>query len=340
MNINNKFSIIIIIFIVLLIKLNYGFTIKKSNSNKLLLRCKKKCQNKNIKLKKFCKKCPSFESKELTNVLSSEKPLNQNNNNNIKHFVIIRFYSDNMMEKEIMFDYLFLHNAINDFKKFTLKSLENQSNKNFEVIIKINNDLPEDNKAISELKHIQSSININVIRSNLTDKYIIDNTNKAKFVITTRIDHDDLIYNDAVKDIQNKCNVNIPLYYNGYNNGITMINDNIKDCYKFNGSYKRGSISIFQSLIINKNLYKDYLNIYSLGPHNNQIDKFIKFYKGFVYNKSYFNINKLENSFVYVKHNFNHSSHYKFKKNWHRSKVKVEKDKDWFIKRFGNFINN
>jgi len=131
MNINNKFSIIIIIFIVLLIKLNYGFTIKKSNSNKLLLRCKKKCQNKNIKLKKFCKKCPSFESKELTNVLSSEKPLNQNNNNNIKHFVIIRFYSDNMMEKEKMFDYLFLHNAINDFKKFTLKSLENQNKKNF-----------------------------------------------------------------------------------------------------------------------------------------------------------------------------------------------------------------
>ncbi|ORY26727.1 hypothetical protein LY90DRAFT_513662 [Neocallimastix californiae] len=366
MNLNNKCSFItILLFTILYVKLNYAFNEQTSKNQRLLLRCKKKCQNNSKKLKKFCKKCPSldmlnknktFESNKIyenniffknknstMKLLSNEKTLDEINytNNKIKHFIIIRFYSDNMMEKEKMFNYTFLHNAINDFKKFTLKSLENQTNKSFEIIIKINNELPGDSKAISELKQIESPIKINVIRSNLTDKYIINNTKEAKFVITTRIDHDDLIYNDAVKDIQNKCNINIPLYYNGYINGITMINNDIKNCYKFYGHYNnKGTISTFQSLILNKNLYKGYLSIYSLGPHHNQINKFIEYYKGFEYNKSFFNINKLENSFIYVKHDFNHSSHYnpKLKTNWHRSKVKVEKDKNWFINRFGNFI--
>jgi len=47
-------------------------------------------------------------------------------------------------------------------------------------------------------------------------------------IIIIRIDHDDLINNDAVKDIQNKCNINMQLYYNGYIYGITMINEDIK----------------------------------------------------------------------------------------------------------------
>jgi len=373
MKISNKFlSITILIFTILFVKLNYALNERALKNQKLLLLCKKRCNNKNNnrKLKRFCKKCPSLdmldkdktsenikiyknniitENKNSTiKLLSHEETMDEiNYTNEIKHFIIIRFYSDILMKKEKIFNYSFLHNAINIFKKFTLKSLENQSNKNFEIIIKINNKLPENNKAISELKQIESSININVIRSNLTDKYIINNTKEAKFVITTRINHDDLIYNDAVEDIQNKCNISIPLYFKGYIDGITMINDDIKNDYKIYCYYNyKGTYSAFQSLILNKNLYKGYLSIYSLGQHHNQINKFIEYYKGFKYNKSFFNINKLENAFIYVKHDFKFPYIGNPKKKTNFFKVekdkdfffKVEKDKDWFIKRFGNFI--
>jgi len=61
MNVNNKFSVIIILlFAILLIKLDYAFTVKESCNQRLLLRCKKKCKNKNINLKRFCKKCHSL----------------------------------------------------------------------------------------------------------------------------------------------------------------------------------------------------------------------------------------------------------------------------------------
>ena len=42
-----------------------------------------------------------------------------------KHFIIIRFYCDNMMEKKKLFNQNLLNDAVEVFKKFTLKSLEN-----------------------------------------------------------------------------------------------------------------------------------------------------------------------------------------------------------------------
>lgn len=264
------------------------------------------------------------------------------NISSIKHYIIIRFYCFNMMENEKLFDYNLLHDGVNVFKHYTLKSLENQTNKNFEILFMIHNDISDDHAAIVELKSIKSNININVVHYKDVNEFINKNDNKYDFLITTRIDHDDLIYSDAVKEIQNKCNINIPLYYNGYVNGITMINNNFNDCYKFYPKYNKGSISIFQSLIVNKKIFNKNLNIYSLGQHNKQLDTFIDLYKNYKYNESYFNINNLEDAYIYVKHDFNHSSLVNpgFNENWHRTNIKVDKSKEWFIERFGNFIDN
>jgi len=40
--------------------LNYAYVGKTSKNQRLLLRCKKKCQNNNRKLKMFCKKCSNL----------------------------------------------------------------------------------------------------------------------------------------------------------------------------------------------------------------------------------------------------------------------------------------
>jgi len=77
----------------------------------------------------------------------------------------------------------------------------------------IHNKIPEDNKAIIELKSIISSIKINIVRFKDTENFINNNVKDANFLITTRIDHDDMIYNNAVFEIQNKCNSTITFIF-------------------------------------------------------------------------------------------------------------------------------
>ena len=122
-----------------------------------------------------------------------------------------------------------------------------------------------------------------------------------------------------------------------------MVGNDIKNCYKYYPKYKGfGSISIFQSLIVNKIKINKLYTIYDLGNHTRQKMKFINIYKenNFEFKEKYFNINHLEDSGVYVKHIINHSAlkNKRYKKNWHRSKIKIKRDKKWWECRFGKFI--
>ena len=140
--------------------------------------------------------------------------------------------------------------------------------------------------------------------------YIYINSKNFDYLITTRIDHDDLIYKDAVEKIQSKCNENIPLYYNGYDKLLTMVGNDIKNCYKYYPDYNVwGTIAIFQSLIINKIKINKSYNIYDLGNHTKSKIIFINLYKenNLEYKEIYFNINHMEDRCIYIKHNFKHS---------------------------------
>ena len=253
----------------------------------------------------------------------------------IKHYIIIRFHYKSSDEKLI-------NNGIELFNNFTLKSLENQSNKNFEIILLIHNEINLNHSSIKKLLKIKTNLNIKLIRLKELQSYIDINSKNIDFLITTRIDNDDLIYKDAVKEIQNKCNKNIPLYYNGYDKLITMIGNDIENCYKFYPNYHGiGSMSIFQSLIVNKNKINKLYNIYDLGYHNKGKFKFIDIYKenNLEFKEIYFNINHMEDSSIYVKHEFNLSLKLGKKIiNWHKTNIKIKKDKKWFRERFGNFI--
>jgi hypothetical protein len=248
-----------------------------------------------------------------------------------------------MMKKEKLFDQDLLDKGVNIFKQYTLKSLENQSNKNFEIIIMIHNEINLNHKSIQKLYKIKSDIKINIIRYKEINSFIEKHVKNIKYLITTRIDHDDLIYNGAVEEIQSKCNENIPLFYNGYDRLITMKNNDIYNTYKFYPKYYgKGSMSTFQSLIINRAKINKIYNIYDLGNHTNQKNSFIKLYEinNFKFKEEYFYINHLEDCCIYIKHEFNHSSFAipHLEQNWHRTKIKISKDKKWFIKRFGKFI--
>jgi len=264
--------------------------------------------------------------------------------NNIKHYILIRFYCVDMMEREKLFDINLLNNGVKVFKQYALKSLENQSNKNFEIILLIHDEIDCNIKPIKDLYEINSSIKLHIIRFNELRNFILSNIKKFDYLITSRMDHDDLIYNDAVNEIQLKCNENIPFYYNGYDKLITMINNDYLNTYKFYPNYNGiGSINIFQSVILNLNYSKQIkYNIFSLS-HTKGKPQLMNWYKdnNLEFKDEYFNINHLEDSCIYVKHDFNHSTyqHELLNKKWHRTDIKVNKPKEWFIERFGNFID-
>lgn len=264
----------------------------------------------------------------------------------IKHYIIIRFYCIDMYNVGLikLFNEENLLNAVNIFKHYTIKSLENQVNKNFEVILMIHDEIPLEHVAIVELKNINTNLKINIIRYKDLTNFINNNLGNEQYLITTRIDHDDLIYNYAVEEVQNKCNDSISCYYNGYDKLITMIDNDYNNACKFYPNYKgNGSISIFQSLIINRNRINKIITISHLGSHTKQKEKFKEIFttNNLVYNEAYFNINHLEDSCIYVKHNFNISTmiNPSLNDNWHRTNIKVDKPKEWFIERFGNFID-
>ena len=77
------------------------------------------------------------------------------------------------------------------------------------MIIHNENDL--NHKLIWKLYKIKLNIKINILRNKEIKDFIENNTKNIKYLITTRIDHDDLIYNGEVEEIHNKCNDSIPL---------------------------------------------------------------------------------------------------------------------------------
>ena len=60
----------------------------------------------------------------------------------------------------------------------------------------------------------------------------------------------------------------------------------------------------------------------------------------FEFKEEYFNLNHLEDCCIYIKHVFNHSNYINpsFEIKWHRTNIKITKNKKWFIERFGKFI--
>jgi len=119
MNINNKYLLItILIFTILLPKLNYALTRRTSKNQRSLLRCKKRCSNKNVyrKLKWFCKKCLSLDGLDK-NKTSDNNKIHENNenfkNNNISYNNIL-FQSKN-------FSLILLSNS----RKFNYNRIEN-----------------------------------------------------------------------------------------------------------------------------------------------------------------------------------------------------------------------
>lgn len=253
--------------------------------------------------------------------------------NTINHFVIIRFYCINNDNQEKLLSYNFLHEKLEIFKNYTLKSLENQSCKKFEIILLIHGGLDNNHPIIYELNNIKSSIKIHIIKFSQLSKFL-SNYNNCKFLITTRIDPTDVVYKDAVFKTQSIINSSKKvLIWFAFQNGLTMINDNFDDVRLFTPKYKQiGSMSIWQNLIIQPQRITDLENVYDLGPHYNCLPKLIEFenkYNILDYEKDYIYDDIEKESWIYINHT-NTSI-----KNFHKSNIILDENREFFIDRFG-----
>lgn len=255
----------------------------------------------------------------------------------INHFILIRFYCLDMLSKDIIFNEDFLRTQFNIFKQYCLTSLENQTCSNFEIILIIHNDINLDK--LNFLQNIKSSLKIHIIRYKDVINFLNNHLNND-FFITSRIDHDDIVYKDCIKDIQNLTDYDIPLQFIGFNNGLTMIDNDFENAYLFSPRYDyNGAISIMQTLIVNKILINDNLNIFQVGPHTNTKTHFKDLYNkyNFIFDESYFKLNTFKDyAWIYIQHDANHSMLTTNINKWHRSNIKVNKSKKWFIENFGN----
>lgn len=133
----------------------------------------------------------------------------------MKHFIITRFnlknkqnLKDNLISNPVSSEWL--DNRFELFEKYCLPSVINQSNQNFVWCLCFDIDTPVEykNKIDSILKNYKNykaiyidgfpslkKETINFIKSNIT--------NNDKFIITSRLDNDDIIHKDYVKTIQN-----------------------------------------------------------------------------------------------------------------------------------------
>ncbi|WP_304141856.1 glycosyltransferase [Mesoflavibacter zeaxanthinifaciens] len=133
----------------------------------------------------------------------------------MKHFIITRFnlknenWKSNNSNTPKGISESWLTNRLQLFQKFCLPSVKNQSNQNFIWIIAIDIDTPIffKNKINEILKNIENIKLIyvdgfNGLSSELNTKIQSLLNPEDHFIITTRLDNDDIIHRDFVKTIQ------------------------------------------------------------------------------------------------------------------------------------------
>ena len=135
-----------------------------------------------------------------------------------EHFILTKFnivsptWTKDKKNK-IILDNNWLDHRFDLFKAFCLKSMLNQSNKNFKWLIYFCENT--DKKYIKEIENINNNkiniipkfvIDMHDLYSNLVS-HIAENINKkTHYLITTRLDNDDLLGKEAIQGIQNRFN--------------------------------------------------------------------------------------------------------------------------------------
>ena len=228
----------------------------------------------------------------------------------VKHFVVVRFFPYQSID--------YPYNVLNpDFlakqaalvKSNIIKSLENQTNKNFELIFYVHSYLLSDKRYKPILATLKDSETWQIRFFKKGDiipvfKEAFDNYD---YVIHTRMDFDDFVYKDAVADTQNKINECADILSYGYCKGYRYrsLEENLYHyLYLSNGT---GHPSVFQSLIMKSSFAKDlpFVSSYSFAHHKvkPKLKNFLE-KNNIEFSENMFLQNVSDNAYIYFRHEF------------------------------------
>lgn len=218
--------------------------------------------------------------------------------NKIKHIIATRFlcFEGNLGDKVLSKEYIDM--GLRLMSNYLIPTLENQTNKNFELVVLVHQKL---NLGVYKRKFLAMSekLNIQVVRFNKFDEYVRAAAAEAENLIVTRIDYDDLVWNGAVEDVQKRIGI-APLYIYGYNRGFAW-QEGKHDLMVFYQEYKKhGHMSIFQSCVINTGVQE----LVGIHPYKWNHTRPLEAIERGEINKQLvkFEPNYLKDAFVWVRH--------------------------------------
>lgn len=217
-------------------------------------------------------------------------------NHKITHYIITRFMNNmNLGYGAKIFDKEILRDSSKYLNYNLIKSLENQTDLNFELLVVIHDN--NDSDFIKSL--IKTSLVFHVIKNKDLNNYIRKHIT-GDFLITTRIDYDDFIKNNAVSECKQKfvdffnVNYNTLFCVNGYHSGLSCVDTKF---YVMNKHYSSGGFfSAFVSLCYNLKCLTspdDIVSVYFLGDHT-------KLFKGIENLICHLNIHDCKNITKYI----------------------------------------
>ena len=177
----------------------------------------------------------------------------------VKHFVFSRFFlgQDPKYPHDVL-DVNFLSTQL-ALAKNVLRSLENQTNKNFELVFLMNPkyfDNPKYEFIFSTLKDL-TTLPLKFTKESEMRGLVESAYNDYDFVIQSRMDFDDFIFKNAIEDTQSKVNECENILAYGYCKGYMYFCDdrelyvhNILWIHKELSNEPLGHKSILQSLIL------------------------------------------------------------------------------------------
>lgn len=230
----------------------------------------------------------------------------------IKHFIFTRFFpkQDTRYPYDVL-DVDFLSKQLVLAKNNELKSLENQTNKNFELVFLANPKFFDDPKYKFVFSTLQASTALPLTFTTMENipHLVKDAYEKYDFVIQSRMDFDDFIYKDAIADTHSKVNgcENILAY--GYCRGYEYI---CNELYGFFHPYKKiGWHSVLGSLILKSSFAKKmpFIGIYGFASNHGEIKLILKNFlekNGIDFSETMFQQNTSTKALIYFRGEYSH----------------------------------
>lgn len=263
-----------------------------------------------------CKKEIRIEEDKYKNCYISE----ENKKLKVMHIVITRFLlktpNFSIYFNKLILTEKYIQNGIRVLKKYLIPSLENQICKNFTWVLMVGDQV--NSTYVTSLIGFNFKFKSVIIYYKDFENYINDISKNLDVLISTRIDYDDIIYNDAVNDVRKSIDINKPLLLYGYKRGYVYLEkENIY--FEVNINYKNnGALAIFLSLITVLNKVNKTLTIFNIGDHRYMRNTLLKNYKKYGLNELNYEpviFDERESKYVYVRQNYSHSfgNRYKFR---------------------------